>query len=230
MPALPSLAAAARDSEPAGLADLARLLAGSGLSMGIVGSTAPASGSEHAVSHLLEMALSPAAGTCGTTRHAGDGRDPARAAGVAARGQLHLLWRADPDARRVFAAAGDGARPSPISARRPSRSAGRVTPPSATGCSPTRPTSRRWSPIGTGSNGRVTLPTPEQFDEVSHASGLPTRAPRTSAPDTTTRLLFWALRNSYLLRERISIVDLADLLGVWSDDTARSIVADAEKG
>ena len=58
MPALPSLAAAARDSEPAGLADLARLLAGSGLSMGIVGSTAPASGSEHAVSHLLEMALS----------------------------------------------------------------------------------------------------------------------------------------------------------------------------
>ena len=43
-------------------------------------------------------------------------------------------------------------------------------------------------------------------------------------------LLFWALRNSYLLRERISIVDFADLLGVWSDDTARSIVADAEKG
>jgi glycerol-1-phosphate dehydrogenase [NAD(P)+] len=33
-----------------------------------------------------------------------------------------------------------------------------------------------------------------------------------------------------LLRERISIVDFADLLGVWSDDTARSIVADAEKG
>ena len=57
MPALPNLARAARDAEPAGLADLARLLAASGLSMGIVGSTAPASGSEHAVSHLLEMAL-----------------------------------------------------------------------------------------------------------------------------------------------------------------------------
>jgi hypothetical protein len=26
----------------------------------------------------------------------------------------------------------------------------------------------------------------------------------------------------------MSIVDLADLLGVWSDETARSIVADAE--
>ncbi len=46
MPTLPSLAQATRDAEPGGLADLARLLAGSGLSMGIVGSTAPASGSE----------------------------------------------------------------------------------------------------------------------------------------------------------------------------------------
>ncbi len=62
MPALPDLARAVRDAEPSGLADLARLLAASGLSMGIVGSTAPASGSEHAVSHLLEMALSRQAG------------------------------------------------------------------------------------------------------------------------------------------------------------------------
>jgi glycerol-1-phosphate dehydrogenase [NAD(P)+] len=62
MPALPDLARAVRDTEPTGLADLARLLAASGLSMGIVGSTAPASGSEHAVSHLLEMALSRQSG------------------------------------------------------------------------------------------------------------------------------------------------------------------------
>src|SRR4029453_11662922 len=57
-PVLPALARAARDAEPAGIADLARLLAVSGLSMGIVGSTAPASGTEHAVSHLMEMARS----------------------------------------------------------------------------------------------------------------------------------------------------------------------------
>ena len=43
------------------------------------------------------------------------------------------------------------------------------------------------------------------------------------------RLLFWALLNCLLLRERISIVDLADLLGIWSDETARSMVADAER-
>ena len=63
----------------------------------------------------------------------------------------------------------------------------------------------------------LTLPTPEQFDEVSHASGLPTRAEDLGA-GYDDDLLFWALRNSHLLRERISIVDLADLLGVWSDE------------
>ena len=154
MPALPSLAQATRDAEPAGLADLARLLAGSGLSMGIVGSTAPASGSEHAVSHLLEMALAQRQRTCRAARHAGDGRDPARAAGLAARRPHdHVEGRRSgcPTSRRA------GTRwhlHSPSSARRRSRSAGRATPRSATGCSRTRPTSRRWSPTGTGSSGR----------------------------------------------------------------------------
>ena len=72
----------------------------------------------------------------------------------------------------------------------------------------------------------VTLPSPEQFDDVSQASDLPTRAEDLGV-SYDDDLLFWALRNSHLLRERISIVDLADLLGVWSDETARSIVAGA---
>jgi glycerol-1-phosphate dehydrogenase [NAD(P)+] len=75
----------------------------------------------------------------------------------------------------------------------------------------------------------LALPTPEQFDQVSHASGLPTRA-EDLGPGYDDGLLFWALRNSHLLRERISIVDLADVLGVWSDETAQSIIADSEEG
>ena len=39
-----------------GVAELARILTLSGIAMGVAGSTAPASGMEHAVSHLLEMA------------------------------------------------------------------------------------------------------------------------------------------------------------------------------
>ena len=76
----------------------------------------------------------------------------------------------------------------------------------------------------------VTLPTPRTVRRREPRERSPNAGTQTSAPAMTTRLLFWALRNSHLLRERISIVDLADLLGVWSDDTARSIVADAEKG
>ena len=72
------------------------------------------------------------------------------------------------------------------------------------------------------------VPSPEEFDEVSHASGLPTRAEDLGV-GYDDDMLFWALRNSHLLRERISIVDVADLLGVWSDETARSIVADARE-
>jgi len=74
----------------------------------------------------------------------------------------------------------------------------------------------------------LALASPEQFDEISDASGLPTLAQELGT-GYDDNLLFWALRNSHLLRDRISIVDLADLLGVWSDDRAWSIVADAAK-
>ena len=39
----------------------------------------------------------------------------------------------------------------------------------------------------------LTLPSPEQFDEVSHASGLPTRA-EDLGPGYDDGLMFWALR------------------------------------
>ena len=117
---------------------------------------------------------------------------------------------------------------SPSSTRRPPKSAGRPTPRSETGCSHTNPQSRHWFRTGRPFARSLALPSPEQFDEISHASGLPTRAEDLGV-GYDDDLLFWALRNSHLLRERISIVDLADLLGVWSDETAWSIVADAAK-
>ena len=117
---------------------------------------------------------------------------------------------------------------SPSSTRRPPRSAGRPTPRSETGCWHTNPQSRQLVSDWDAFARSLTLASPEQFDEISHASGLPTRAEDLGA-GYDDDLLFWALRNSHLLRERISIVDLADLLGVWSDETAWSIVADAAK-
>ncbi len=56
------LAGLARRGTPGRLAELARLLTLSGITMGVTGSTAPASGMEHAISHLLEMAATATGG------------------------------------------------------------------------------------------------------------------------------------------------------------------------
>jgi glycerol-1-phosphate dehydrogenase [NAD(P)+] len=228
MPALPSLAQATRDAEPAGLADLARLLAASGLSMGIVGSTAPASGTEHAVSHLLEMALA---------QRQLPGSPHGMQVTVATRLALRVWQLVDRTIRSTGA-----------SVRVPDESSSRdavalafaeLGEKTVEECWTAYDAKRTWllahqaevEAVVAGWSEfmqAVTLPTPEQFDEVSRASGLPTRAADLGS-GYDDELLFWALRNSLLLRERISIVDLADMLGVWSDDAARSIVADAER-
>jgi glycerol-1-phosphate dehydrogenase [NAD(P)+] len=225
---LPALAKAARDTEPEGLANLARLLAASGLSMGVVGSTAPASGTEHAVSHLLEMARSR------------QGR-PAAAHGM----QVTVATRL---AVRVWELVHSAIRSAPVQIRVPEEATSRDAVVRAFAELDEQTVDECWTAYSAKRNwllthqsavealvtdwdafaASLTLPSPEQFDEISHASGLPTRAEDLGV-DYDDDLLFWALRSSHLLRERMSIVDLADVLGVWSDETARSIVADAEK-
>jgi glycerol-1-phosphate dehydrogenase [NAD(P)+] len=229
MPTLPALAQAARDAEPAGLADLARLLAGSGLSMGIVGSTAPASGSEHAVSHLLEMALS--------TRQV-----PGAPHGM----QVTVATRL---ALRVWQLVDRTIRSGQARVRVPGEAASRDATELAFAELGAKTVEECWTAYAAKRNwflahqadvealvagwadftATLTLPTPEQFDNVSRASGLPARAEDLGA-GYDDALLFWALRNAHLLRERLSIVDIANVLGVWSDETARSIVTDAQKG
>jgi glycerol-1-phosphate dehydrogenase [NAD(P)+] len=225
-PTLPALARAARDGEPDGIADLARLLAVSGLSMGIVGSTAPASGTEHAVSHLMEMARGR------------QGR-PAAAHGmqvtVATRLAVRVWQLVDATIR-----SGDAKVQVPDEATSRdavARAFADFDQQTAEECWTAYSAKREWllahqSAVETvisewdEFSRSLVLASPEEFDEIGRASGLPSRA-QDLGDGYDDELLWWALRNSHLLRERISITDLADLLGVWSDDTARSIVADA---
>jgi glycerol-1-phosphate dehydrogenase [NAD(P)+] len=227
-PVLPALARAARDAEPDGIASLARLLAVSGLSMGIVGSTAPASGTEHAVSHLMEMAR---------------GRQglPVAAHGLQVTVATRLAVRVW---QLVDATIRSGDAKLQIPEETTSRDAvahafAAFDPQTVDECWTAYSAKRNWLLAHQSSvaalvsdwdafSTSLALASPEEFDEVSRASGLPTLA-QDLGVGYDDDLLFWALRNSHLLRERISIVDLADLLGVWSDDTARSIVADAAK-
>jgi glycerol-1-phosphate dehydrogenase [NAD(P)+] len=228
IPTLPVLAQAARDAQPSGVADLARLLAASGLSMGIVGSTAPASGTEHAVSHLLEMARSR------------QGR------ATAAHGmQVTVATRL---AVRVWQLVDRTIRSTRARVRVPNESAGRDAVAGAFAelgsqtveeCWTAYSAKRKWLLAQQSAvealvtewetfAASLMVPSPDEFDELSRASGLPTRAEDLGV-GYDDDMLFWALRNSHLLRERISIVAVADLLGVWSDETARSIVADARE-
>ena len=229
MPALPSLAKAAHDAEPDGLADLARLLAGSGLSMGIVGSTAPASGSEHAVSHLLEMAFAQRPG-------------PAAPHGMQVTVATRLALRVWQLVDRTIRSTRPQVRVADESTSRDAVEHAFVELGAKTveECWTGYSAKRSWLLAHQADveamvadwdafTRTLALPTPEQFDEVSHASGLPIRA-GDLGPGYDDDLLFWALRSSHLLRERMSIVDVADVLGVWSDETARSIIADAEEG
>jgi glycerol-1-phosphate dehydrogenase [NAD(P)+] len=225
-PALPALARAARDAEPDGIADLARLLAVSGLSMGIVGSTAPASGTEHAVSHLMEMARSR------------QGR-PAAAHGMQVTVATRLavrVWRLVDATIRT----GDAKVQIPdetTSRDSVARAFARFDQHTVDECWTAYSAKRDWllahqTAVETvvsewdEFSRSLVLASPREFDEIGRASGLPSRA-QDLGDGYDDDLLFWALRNSHLLRERISIVDLADLLGVWSDATARSIVTDA---
>jgi glycerol-1-phosphate dehydrogenase [NAD(P)+] len=227
-PVLPRLASAARTAEPDGIADLARLLAASGLSMGIVGSTAPASGTEHAVSHLMEMARSR------------EGR-PAAAHGM----QVTVATRL---AVRVWRLVDATIRSGDAKVQIPDEAAGRdavarafaeFDPQTVDECWTAYAAKRNWLLAHQSEIEAVVseweaftrslrLSSPEQFDEIGRASRLPSRAEDLGA-GYDDDLLFWALRNCHLLRERISIADLADVLGVWSDETVRSIVADAAK-
>jgi glycerol-1-phosphate dehydrogenase [NAD(P)+] len=228
MPALPRLAKAARDAEPCGVADLASLLAASGLSMGIVGSTAPASGTEHAVSHLMEMALS---------RRHGPTASHGMQVTVATRLALRVWQLVD---RTITSTPAEVRVPDEPTCRDAvARAFAELGPRTVDECWTAYAAKRDWLVAHQVAvqalvadwrafMATLTLPSSEQFDEVSKASGLPTQA-RELGDDYDDDMLFWALRNAHLLRERISIVDLADLLGVWSDETARSIVADGAK-
>ena len=195
--------------------------------MGIVGSTAPASGSEHAVSHLLEMALSQRQG-------------PAAPHGMQVTVANRLALRVWQLVDQTVASAKPNVRvpDEPASRDSVALAFGGLGAKTVEECWTAYSAKRNWLLAHrdtveamvadwAGFTRTLALPTPAQFDEVTTASGLPTRAADLGA-GYDEGLLFWALRNCHLLRERISIVDLADLLGVWSDETARSIVADAE--
>ena len=220
----------ARDA--AGLEDLAGLLTLSGIGMGVTGSTAPASGMEHAVSHLLEMAATAAG------RASLHGEQVGVASVLAA-----AAWA------RVLRVIGDGGldRPARLPdpddvARRAGVAFRRLDPTGAMAAEcladygvklrrlaaagdPLGPLRAAW-PRASGDLAGL-LVSPGELAAGLRAAGLPVRfgdlAESVAGPEAR-----WAAAHCALQRRRFGVADLAMLLGAWEDEDIDAVLAEAE--
>src|SRR5262249_53943534 len=221
------------------LADLARLLTLSGIGMGVAGSTAPASGMEHAGSHLPEMAA-PATGSPDNL-HGGQG-------GVAAATWAHVRERiADGGAGRSGGSGrlGRPARlPDPdVVGARIRAAFDRLDPTGAMAAECLADYSAKLSRLASAGDPLAPLRTawtdcesafarmltsPDELAAGLAAAGLPVRFADLPAPvdDEQAR---WAVANSALQRRRFGVADLAMLLGLWEDDDVEAVLAAANK-
>jgi glycerol-1-phosphate dehydrogenase [NAD(P)+] len=210
-----------RAAEPEALEDLAAALTLSGVSMGVAGRTAPGSGMEHTVSHLLEMA------------------DPASTALHGAKvGILSvlsaLLWE-----RVREAAPGATLRlPDAASMERRVRDAFATVDPGGAmgeecwsdyarklarlGAMPDVPA--RWAAFD-AEVGPLLAPA-ERLAGALAAAGAPLRLSDVGIDAGTAR---WALLHCHLMRDRFTVADLAFLLGVWEAEDVEALLADATR-
>jgi glycerol-1-phosphate dehydrogenase [NAD(P)+] len=226
------LALAADLDDDASLAELARILTLSGIAMGAAGSTAPSSGMEHAISHLLEMA-DTARGRPGSFH----GTQVGIASIVAAAAWAHVRRKIAagaldrparlPDvdqARENISAAFKGIDPGGAMAAECFADYARKLAVLAAGTDPLAGLRKGWESHD-GAVGEV-LTGPAELASALSAAGLPVRFGALPDPvdDDEAR---WAVANCALLRRRFSVADLAMLLGCWTDDDVDQILAAA---
>ena len=221
--------------DPDQLAGLARLLTLSGIAMGVTGSTAPASGMEHAVSHLLEMA-DTAAGEPGREPNL-HGEQVGVASIVAAAAWAHVRDRIaggalgrparlpDPDATadRITAAFAALDPSGAMAAECLADYAAKIKLLAAAG-DPLAPLRAAWDECD-AVLGRL-LTGPAELAAGLHAAGLPARfadLPASVDDEQAT----WAVANCALQRRRFGVADLAMLLGAWEDDDVAAVLAAA---
>jgi glycerol-1-phosphate dehydrogenase [NAD(P)+] len=230
-PRLLGLAASLGGDRPdrAALAELAGLLTLSGIGMGVAGSTAPASGMEHAVSHLLEMAA-----TAGGRPGSYHGTQVGVASLVAARTWARVLDRIDdgaldrpaalpdPDAVRdrlvrAFAAIDPGGAMARECfadyARKLTRLGARGDPLAALRAS--------WPAHRAVLDGL--LADPAMLAGALRSAGLPARFAGLPEPVAAGEAR-WAVANCALQRQRFGVADLAMLIGAWADDDIDAVL------
>jgi glycerol-1-phosphate dehydrogenase [NAD(P)+] len=219
-------------ADRAALERVAATLTLSGISMGIAGTTAPCSGMEHAVGHLLEMATLQAGG-----EPALHGVQVGAASVVTA-----LLWR------RVLDELADGGldrvgTPDQAVVEAQVRAAFLpVDPSGAMGEECWRDVRRklaRWARAGEHVARaardwdvhdralRELLAAPDELVAALRDATAPARFAELR-PAVATDDVRWAVASCHLMRERFSVADMAFLLGIWNDECVAGLLSEAE--
>jgi glycerol-1-phosphate dehydrogenase [NAD(P)+] len=229
--ALLDAAPRATSRDPAALRTLAELMTLSGLALGIAGKTSPISGTEHTVSHLLDMVAA-------RERHR-TGLHGAQV-GVAALA-VAVAWE------RVLSAFDPASlidRPTPAHERMLARTQdafGDLDPSGAMAAecwAQYRLKLERWEASRSGLPGiaetwpaiqaelRELLGSPRRIATALNAAGAAARFedldPAVSRNDAA-----WALYNGHLIRDRFTLADLAWFAGIWTPDLVRSAIDEA---
>ena len=215
-------AAGLRRREPEMLDRLARVLTLSGISLGVAGKTAPLSGTEHLVSHLIDMAAEGS-----HRRLALHGAQVAVAAVPVAAAWEVFLAEFDPsqvDADRLFP---DAASLEPVVRQ----AFAAIDPSGRVGeeCwNDYRRKLERWKelrpqverffkewPHHRSELGRMVAP-PEALCGALKEAGAPARFGELDPP-VSPETARWTLRNCHLMRDRFTVADLLFFAGQWDD-------------
>jgi glycerol-1-phosphate dehydrogenase [NAD(P)+] len=215
-------AAALERREPEALYRLARVLTLSGLSAGVAGSTAPGSGTEHLVGHLLDMsAMQLGRPFAFHGAQVGVACVPVAAAWEA------LLDSLDPSKINVDACFPQPERMEPVVRE----AFAEIDPSGGVGKECWSDYSKkleRWSECRPQLENfldnwaqyreelRGIVATPDRLGEALRASGAPARF-RDLNPPIPEDTAFWALKNCHLMRNRFTLADLLFFIGWWDD-------------
>lgn len=219
--------------DPAATQELARIMTLSGIALGVAARTAPLSGTEHLVSHLLDMDAAARGGA--TAFH---GAQVGVASVLVAFAWKHLLAELDPG--RLFGAAvGDDA---PMR-RQVAAAFGPLDGDGAAAAECWRAYEAKLGALERHRDGlrrladewdehrRVLagiLVEPARLVDALQRAGAPVRF-RDLDPPVTEATARWAVRNCFLMRDRLTMADVAHLGGLWDDGFVDRLFTEAAR-
>jgi glycerol-1-phosphate dehydrogenase [NAD(P)+] len=225
-----ALAPELRGNDPDAVVRLARMLAVSGISMGVADRTAPSSGMEHTVSHLLDMA----AGSAGrpTALHGAQVGVSTVLAALTwqhirdriARDGPHFRFPAPDKMRERVDAAFNQLDPSGAMARECWADYHRKLSRWNSGPAVAAGFAARWSEHEPALDGL--LVDPARLVEALRAAGAPVRFAELE-PAAPAEVARWAVANCHLMRDRFTVADLAWFLDAWGPDDVDAVLSAA---